>query len=368
MFDKRRTSRPLPEEELSFFAPHTTLLSDDLKNINFKENLEFFDMKNMSNIDVAVLERLNEKLKTIQSIQRIRLAMPDLGGSRPKEMANFFKNFNSSIWENVEVLEIVPDLDTFAFPDREDDNSFELPELLKTNSRLETVIIENLNVFKLSNDSIKNFHLGNPRDTDTMKRRDAKEKMKEKWPNANINFKKFRQPDQNPFESDNKELKKSLPTYIPQFVDITEKSEEEFQVQRKFYSHEEFKSNLAKLGYVKVALLDSGIDYFHPDFNHSNIQGISCVPGEHWWSDLYGHGTHCAGIVAGDKSGIVPGVELYIGKVLNGEGKGSNSGVAEGIAWAIKEEVDIISMSLGLKKYDHDVWEQIQRALTKGLL
>lgn len=109
---------------------------------------------------------------------------------------------------------------------------------------------------------------------------------------------------------------------------------------------------------VKVAVLDTGIDLNHPDFAGRFQEGntaVSFVPGESV-QDGNGHGTHCAGVVAGPANGglgkrrygVAPDAELIIGKVLNDEGTGSDDQILDAIDWAAHDMgATIISMSLG---------------------
>ncbi|KAL9656981.1 hypothetical protein ABK040_007069 [Willaertia magna] len=53
----------------------------------------------------------------------------------------------------------------------------------------------------------------------------------------------------------------------------------------------------AKLKEIKVAVLDSGIDIYHPDFADVEVEGKSFVQGEPFYFDNNGHGTHCAGLI-----------------------------------------------------------------------
>lgn len=104
---------------------------------------------------------------------------------------------------------------------------------------------------------------------------------------------------------------------------------------------------------MKIAVLDTGIDFNHPDLADNYKKGINFTSSNS--SDVMdrkGHGTHVAGIIAAvdnDKGivGVAPKAELYICKVLADDGNGSISSIIEGIHWAINQEVDIISMSLG---------------------
>ncbi len=103
---------------------------------------------------------------------------------------------------------------------------------------------------------------------------------------------------------------------------------------------------------VKVAIVDTGIDPYHPDFA-GRIAATADFTGE-GNRDLDGHGTHVAGTVAGSGKasqgryrGVAPEATLYIAKVLDRHGAGLMSDVIAGIEWAVDQEVDIINLSLG---------------------
>ncbi|UOE58000.1 S8 family peptidase [Cytobacillus oceanisediminis] len=104
---------------------------------------------------------------------------------------------------------------------------------------------------------------------------------------------------------------------------------------------------------IKVAVLDTGIDINHPDLKPNLKMGMnftSSIASD--FGDRNGHGTHCAGIIAGCDNhigvvGVAPQAELYVAKVLGDDGSGTINGIIKGIDWAISQKVDIISMSLG---------------------
>ncbi|WP_437535631.1 S8 family serine peptidase [Sorangium sp. So ce726] len=102
---------------------------------------------------------------------------------------------------------------------------------------------------------------------------------------------------------------------------------------------------------VVVAVLDTGIDATHPAF-----QGLKLVQKDFSGDgsgDRNGHGTHCAGTIFGrdvgrTRIGVARGVtRALIGKVLRDSGSGDSDWIFDALVWAIQEEAQVISMSLG---------------------
>lgn len=125
---------------------------------------------------------------------------------------------------------------------------------------------------------------------------------------------------------------------------------------------------------VKVAVLDTGIDCSHEDLVVSGGYSVfddadnndPCYDGN-------GHGTHVAGTVAAVDNtlgviGVAPQADLYAVKVLNNDGSGSYSGIAEGIEWAIQNDMDIINMSLGGSQSSSILEDYSNLAYNEGLL
>ena len=82
---------------------------------------------------------------------------------------------------------------------------------------------------------------------------------------------------------------------------------------------------------VRVAVLDTGFDLTHPDFQGRTITTKSFVSGEEV-QDGHGHGTHCIGTAMGAKCppvlpryGIAHEAEIYAGKVLSNAGSGGDA-------------------------------------------
>lgn len=103
---------------------------------------------------------------------------------------------------------------------------------------------------------------------------------------------------------------------------------------------------------IRVAVVDTGLDAAHPDFAQRVAASASFVGGDS--GDDNGHGTHVAGILAGDGSasggtyrGVAPGATLCVAKVLDQHGSGAMSGVMAGLEWAVSQNVRVINLSLG---------------------
>jgi subtilisin family serine protease len=137
-------------------------------------------------------------------------------------------------------------------------------------------------------------------------------------------------------------------------------------------------------GDVDVAVLDSGVDPNHPDLDVAwGINTTKTAPGSQPgnWTDLSGHGTKAAGIVAADDDGdgvvgVAPGVDLYAIKVVNKSGSGLSSDLVEGIDRAIRgpddtlgtaDDADVVTMSLSLKsKTTRALTREVQAANASG--
>lgn len=104
---------------------------------------------------------------------------------------------------------------------------------------------------------------------------------------------------------------------------------------------------------VSVAIVDSGIDEAHPDLAgrvkesviaRADSQRVVFEPTD--TGDSAGHGTACAGIVAG----IAPDAELFSVKVLGAGGIGDGQSFLAGLEYAIRRRFRIVNLSLGTTK------------------
>ncbi|MEU3424070.1 S8 family serine peptidase [Streptomyces gardneri] len=128
---------------------------------------------------------------------------------------------------------------------------------------------------------------------------------------------------------------------------------------------------------VDVAVIDSGIDYTHPDLNvvrRVNCVGVTaCV--ENAGMDDNGHGSNVAGIVGGLDNGIgyvgvAPGARLWSVKSLNSKGSGSTEEIVNGIDWvtAHAAEIEVVNLSLGFDGTVQAVNDAVGRAIAKGIV
>ncbi len=102
-----------------------------------------------------------------------------------------------------------------------------------------------------------------------------------------------------------------------------------------------------------VAVLDSGVDAEHPDLA-GTIDAQENFSDSPDVADHDGHGTHTSSTVlgrgtasGGRNKGVAPGARLLVGKVLNDQGFGTLSGIVAGMEWAVAQDADVVSMSIG---------------------
>ncbi|MCK4634159.1 S8 family serine peptidase, partial [Candidatus Bathyarchaeota archaeon] len=103
---------------------------------------------------------------------------------------------------------------------------------------------------------------------------------------------------------------------------------------------------------VLVAVVDTGIDYTHSDLSNYVSLGYDWANNDTDPMDDYGHGTHCAGIIAATLNNSVgiaglAQVQIMAEKVLDSWGYGYWDWIANGIIHATDSGADVISMSLG---------------------
>ncbi|MEK7848884.1 MAG: S8 family peptidase [Chloroflexota bacterium] len=124
---------------------------------------------------------------------------------------------------------------------------------------------------------------------------------------------------------------------------------------------------------VDIAIIDTGIDQNHPDLVGNLAGGRNFVAkgstvDPNAWNDDNGHGTHVAGTAAAVDNtigviGVAPTARLWAVKVLDRRGSGYLSDVIAGIYWAADSGMEVVNLSLGIKKETLDQYPNDRQAL-----
>lgn len=146
---------------------------------------------------------------------------------------------------------------------------------------------------------------------------------------------------------------------------------------------------------VVVAVLDTGVDWRHPDLDDNIWRNTDEIPnnnqdddGNGYVDDLLGwdfanndnnpddmnsHGTHVAGSIAAEDNnfgitGVAPDAQIMPVQVLGDDGGGYNSDIVAGIDYAVANGADVINLSLGGSNVSPGINAAIQEATDLGTL
>ncbi|WP_045518703.1 S8 family serine peptidase [Neobacillus niacini] len=129
---------------------------------------------------------------------------------------------------------------------------------------------------------------------------------------------------------------------------------------------------------VTVGVIDTGVDYTHPDLRRNYAGGRDLVDNDAdpMETKTLGratvHGTHVAGIIAanGKLKGVAPDAKILAYRALGPGGGGTTENVLAAIEQAIKDKVDIMNLSLGndINGPDLPISLALNRAVDKGIV
>jgi serine protease AprX len=140
---------------------------------------------------------------------------------------------------------------------------------------------------------------------------------------------------------------------------------------------------------IGVAIVDSGVTNWHDDLSNATLQGqrvthfVDFVNGRTEPYDDWGHGTHVAGIVAGNgfdtlgtRSAIAPGASIIALKALNGDGTSTISTIIAAIDYAVANKdalnIRVLNLSLGAGVYESYLTDPLtlaaKRAVDAGIV
>ncbi len=124
---------------------------------------------------------------------------------------------------------------------------------------------------------------------------------------------------------------------------------------------------------VLVAVIDTGVDYRHPDLAGIVVKGPDVSNGDNDPYDDHGHGTHVAGTIAARSNGsgvvgVAFGVKILAIKALDEDGSGPEDGIARAIDAAVQNGAKVINMSLGGPQDSRALRDAVARAARNGVL
>ena len=131
---------------------------------------------------------------------------------------------------------------------------------------------------------------------------------------------------------------------------------------------------------VLVAVLDTGVDYTHPDLVNKVIShGQDFVNNDNDAYDDNGHGTHVAGIIGAETNntegiaGVAWNCRILPGKIISADGQGDYDWLIQALVWAAdfssgQAKVGVINMSLGGDQPDPALEAALKYAYNKGIV
>ncbi|MGC4035461.1 MAG: S8 family serine peptidase [Chitinophagaceae bacterium] len=137
--------------------------------------------------------------------------------------------------------------------------------------------------------------------------------------------------------------------------------------------------NVERVGYGdgtgKTAwVIDSGIDFSHPDLNVDTVRSRSFLTGISSANDENGHGTHVAGIIGALNNrigvlGVASGATLVSLRILDKDGAGTAGGLIQALAYinTNAKAGDVVNISSGEDTASSIVDQQIKNTASKGI-
>ena len=122
-----------------------------------------------------------------------------------------------------------------------------------------------------------------------------------------------------------------------------------------------------------MAVLDTGIDGDHKDLE-GQVVAVANFTVSSTVDDIYGHGTHIAGIIAAISDndigivGVAPECRLMNAKVADDKGRCQASTVAEAIIWAVDNGASVINISIELGEPSPELEDAINYAWNQGAI
>ncbi|MGO4549053.1 S8 family peptidase [Paenibacillus sp. 2TAB23] len=124
---------------------------------------------------------------------------------------------------------------------------------------------------------------------------------------------------------------------------------------------------------IKIGVIDTGADFSHPDLRHSLSRGINLLNRSMLPHDDNGHGTHIAGTIAAANQlqgmiGVAPRALISPVKAFDHNGSAFVSDIILGIEWCIRNRMNVINMSFGMKTRSKALLGAVNNAHNAGII
>lgn len=158
----------------------------------------------------------------------------------------------------------------------------------------------------------------------------------------------------------------------------------------------EFWETLENAPNVVIAVLDSGLNFHHPDLQNiawvnphetpqdnrdndqngwtDDINGWDFVNDDNDPSDDHGHGSNVTGIIAANRNngtgvvGMLSSVQILSCKILNSENGGATSDLISGLRYARRQNASVMNLSLQNYPYSQIVDDEISLCQEQGII
>lgn len=128
-------------------------------------------------------------------------------------------------------------------------------------------------------------------------------------------------------------------------------------------------NTIAKGDHLKMAVMDSGVDVYHPMLASRFCKGFDCYSMDDVTTiDKNGHGTFMTGLISARNLGLLKNAELYPVKVCDTEGRITLEMLVNGIQWCIDNDIHVIVLAVTTKNDYPTFKKKIKEAVNKGIV
>lgn len=124
---------------------------------------------------------------------------------------------------------------------------------------------------------------------------------------------------------------------------------------------------------VRIGVIDTGVDYRHPDLRDSVERGINLIYRTVPPYDDNGHGTHIAGMIAAANRldgmiGVAPRASIHPVKAFDRNGSAYVSDIILGIDWCVRNHMHLVNMSFGMQNRSSALLHAVMNASQSGVV